>query len=341
MLPAPQLQRPAGEPAIASNTAKTEPFRALAGGISRIDADYVEPGTACFYLVGDTGEYALIETGTNHSLANLRSALDHLGIEDEQIRYVVPTHVHLDHAGAAGLYLREFPAAELLVHPRGARHLIDPGRLVASSIQVYGEDTFAALYGEIVPAPEERTQVLNDGDTFTIGQRTLRAMHTRGHAEHHLCLWDEQTRGWFTGDMFGISYARLRFERGSFVLPATTPTQFDPDAYIASIRNLAARQPAIMYLTHFGALPFRAQQVDILCDQLQHYVALGNTHGPDLPRLQEAVIQRAREHLENLTSPETAHAIAQTLTMDAQLNAQGIAFRQSRLDNSNSGATTA
>ena len=357
-----------------SDTGEARPFHTLPGDITCIDAAYIEPGIACFYLVGDGGEYALIETGTNHSLDNLRRALDHLNIEDRQIRYIVPTHVHLDHAGGAGLYLQEFPQAELLVHPRGARHLIDPGKLVASSIEVYGQETFTALYGEIIPAPAARTRVLEDGATFTIGRRTLQAVHTRGHAEHHFCLWDEQTQGWFSGDMFGISYAGLRFEQGDFVLPATTPTQFDPDAYMASVRTLAARNPAMMYLTHFSALPFRPEQVGMLCDQLAHYAALGAASGatssatssailsdPPGPRsnadmgdasggdqgdlhmeaLQEAVLERARYHLEQLTSPEIARATAQTLTMDAQLNAQGIAFRQAQLNSSNNGETPA
>lgn len=262
----------------------------------------------------------------------------------------MPTHVHLDHAGAAGLYLQEFPQAELLVHPRGARHLIDPGRLVASSVQVYGEDTFNSLYGEIIPAPAARTRVLEDGARFTVGRRSLQAVHTRGHAEHHFCLWDEQTQGWFSGDMFGISYAGMRFAQGSFVLPATTPTQFDPDAYIASIHTLAARNPAMMYLTHFSALPFKPEQVAMLCDQLAHYAALAAHNGADnsnhtgadrtgarndaprldLQALQQAVLARARHHLEQLTSPEGARATAKALTMDAQLNAQGIAFRQAQ-----------
>lgn len=343
---------PVSSPA-SGGEAAGRPFHTLPGNIVCIDADYVQPEIACFYLVGDSGEYALIETGTNHSLDNLRRALDHFGIKDPQIRYIVPTHVHLDHAGGAGRYLQAFPEAELLVHPRGARHLIDPGKLVASSIQVYGEETFAALYGEIIPAPAARTRVLEDGATFTIGQRTLQAVHTRGHAEHHFCLWDEQTRGWFSGDMFGISYPGLRFAQGDFVLPATTPTQFDPDAYIASVRTLAARNPAMMYLTHFSALPFRPEQVDRLCDQLAHYDAIARTlaaaagddsrrdRGRYLQALQDAVIERARHHLEQLTSPEQARAAAQTLTMDAQLNAQGIAFRQAQSDSSKHGETRA
>lgn len=342
--------KPASSPA-SGGKAGRQPFHTLPGNIVCIDADYVQPEIACFYLVGDSDEYALIETGTNHSLDNLRRALDHFSIEDSQIRYIVPTHVHLDHAGGAGRYLQEFPQAELLVHPRGARHLIDPGKLVASSIQVYGQETFTALYGEIVPAPAARTRMLEDGETFTIGRRTLQAVHTRGHAEHHFCLWDEQTRGWFSGDMFGISYPGLRFPQGEFVLPATTPTQFDPDAYIASVQTLAARNPAMMYLTHFSALPFRTEQVDRLCDQLAHYGAIGATlaagagsgddSGRHLQALQDAVLERARHHLEQLTSAEQARAAVHSLTMDAQLNAQGIAFRQATLNRNDQGDTPA
>jgi len=155
-----------------TGTAGGAPYRRLPGGISCIDAAYVAPGVACFYLVEGAGEYALVETGTAHSLPNLLTTLTDLGIARDQLRYVVPTHVHLDHAGAAGLYLREFPRAELLVHPRGARHLIDPGKLVASAIGVYGEESFRDLYGEIVPAPAERVRTLADGERFEVGGRS-------------------------------------------------------------------------------------------------------------------------------------------------------------------------
>jgi glyoxylase-like metal-dependent hydrolase (beta-lactamase superfamily II) len=304
------------------------PWRRLPGGISCIDAAYVAPGIACFYLVEGDGEVALIETGTAHSLPNLLTTLADLGIERDQLRYVVPTHVHLDHAGAAGLYLREFPRAELLIHPRGARHLIDPGKLVASAIGVYGEDSFRDLYGEIVPAPADRVRTLADGECFEVGGRTLEAVHLRGHAEHHFCLWDEATRGWFSGDMFGISYAHLRLPAGAFVLPATTPTQFDPPAYRESVRTLARRDPAWLYLTHYGALAYDPAQADLLCDQLSTYEALGERPEEDLDRALRRCTEAA---LQTLTDEDTARALAVQLHMDLALNAQGIAWRAQQL----------
>jgi len=304
------------------------PWQRLPGGIACIDAGYVAPGIACFYLLRGGNEYALVETGTAHSLPNLLATLADLGIEREQLRYVVPTHVHLDHAGAAGLYLREFPRAELLVHPRGARHLIDPGKLVASAIGVYGEARFHELYGEIVPAPADRVRTLEDGESFNVGGRRLEAVHLRGHAEHHFCLWDETTRGWFTGDMFGISYDYLRLSTGAFVLPATTPTQFDPPAYRESIRTLAGRDPAWLYLTHYGALAFDTAQADLLCDQLSAYETLGRLQGEELDRALRRCTETA---LQTLVDDEAARALAGELHMDLALNAQGIAWRAQRL----------
>jgi len=306
----------------------TAPYRRLAGGITCIDAGYVAPGVACFYLVEGHGEYALVETGTAHSLPNLWLTLDALGLAREQLRYVVPTHVHLDHAGAAGLYLREFPRAELLVHPRGARHLIDPGKLTASAIGVYGEEHFHALYGEIVPAASNRVRTLEDGGSFEVGGRRLQAVHLRGHADHHFCLWDPATRGWFTGDMFGISYDYLRLPAGAFLLPATTPTQFDPAAYRESIRTLARRKPAWLYLTHYSALAFDPAQVDLLCDQLSTYEILGDREGD---ALDAALRQCTADALATLTDAGTAASLAEKLHMDLTLNAQGIAWRAQQL----------
>ncbi|MBN7795902.1 MBL fold metallo-hydrolase [Parahaliea mediterranea] len=305
-------------------------FQSLPGDITCIDADYVQPGIACFYLVGDGDEYALVETGTSHSYDNLRRTLAALSIEPGQIRYVIPTHVHLDHAGGAGRYMRAFPQATLLVHPRGARHLIDPERLIASAQQVYGEEAFRALYGTIDPVPAERVRELADGERVAIGDRELLVQHTRGHAEHHLCLWDERTRGWFSGDMFGISYDYLRLPGGSFVLPATTPTQFDPEAYAESVATLAARAPRYMYLTHYGRLPFEGRQVDLLHDQLREYARLGDACAGDTAQLQAAVTEYTRERLAPLAGAEQARTLGERLEMDLALNVQGIAFRAAR-----------
>ena len=210
-------------------------------GIRCIDAGYVTNGLACFYLVEQDGEYALVETGTTHSLKPLLKWMAAEGIKPEQISYVIPTHVHLDHAGGAGAMMQAFPEATLLVHPRGARHLIDPAKLIAGSIAVYGEALFADLYGDIVPVATERVVEVQDGDTFAVGGRELLFRHTPGHADHHFCVWDEHSRGWFTGDMFGICYKEFRMPGGNFCMLSTTPTQFRPDAMRESLRRKASK----------------------------------------------------------------------------------------------------
>ena len=306
-------------------------FQHLDDEIICIDALYTGPENACCYLVGGAGEYALVETGTARSVANILATLNALEIDPARLRYVIPTHVHLDHAGGCGQLMARFPDATLLVHPRGARHLVDPARLVASSQAVYGEQLFSELYGEILPVPAERVQTLDDGGTVELGRRRLKVRHTRGHANHHLCLFDEQSGGWFSGDMFGISYPRLRFPSGAFVIPATTPTQFDPELYAQSVSTLAAAGPRQFFLTHYGALPFADEQVNMLHRQLADYAALADHSGATTDTLAASVTAIAEREIARLVGAQQARAAAAALHMDARLNAQGIAWwRDSR-----------
>jgi glyoxylase-like metal-dependent hydrolase (beta-lactamase superfamily II) len=144
------------------------------------------------------------------------------------------------------------PNATLVVHPRGARHMIDPSQLEAGTRAVYGDAAFEHMHGHLIPVPRERVIIMEDGEALAIGQRTLLFRDTPGHARHHFCVWDEQTRGWFTGDTFGISYRELDTAAGPFIFPTTTPIQFDPEALISSIKLLQDKAPDYMYLTHFG-----------------------------------------------------------------------------------------
>lgn len=296
----------------------------LGDGITCLDANYVEPGIACFYLVEDEGRYAVIETGTSRSVPLLLDYLDSSGVAREQVRYVIPTHVHLDHAGGAGAMIAAFPEATLLVHPRGARHMAQPERLVQSAMVVYGERAFHALYGEITPVEESRIREMADGERVALGERQFEFRHTRGHANHHMCVWDERSRGWFSGDMFGVSYAWFRFSRGDFVLPSTTPTQFDPQAYHASLDLLAEYSPRAMYLTHFGELPYTAAASDLLKAQVQRFCELADALGDDADRLTEALGDYARELLQGF-SPETdEQTLRRWAAVDVPLNAQGL-----------------
>ena len=302
----------------------TVPCQQLAHDIACLDALYMAPGMACFYLVRGDDEYAVIETGTSHSVPGLLDYLARQGIERQQLRYVIPTHAHLDHAGGAAAIMQACPEARLLAHPSAARHLIDPGRLLASARAVYGEKVFAQLYGDIKPITEERVDALEDGACFALGTRQFEVRHTRGHANHHFCIWDERSRAWFSGDMFGISYPDWRFPQGAFVMPTTTPTQFDPVAFAESLALLASYRPDRLYLTHYGELAWTDSHRAALDEQVAHYAQLAAQTGPDEQLLQEALLDYTLPLIRQLAPTVDQHSLRQRLEPDLQLNAQGL-----------------
>lgn len=293
-------------------------------GITCVDADYVQPGIACFYLMEEGGEYAVIETGTSLSVPRLLDYLAGEGVEPEQVRYVIPTHVHLDHAGGVGAMMDAFPGATLLIHPRGARHMVDPERLVASARAVYGEQAFAALYGEITAVDTSRIREIEDGERVSLGARELEFRHTRGHANHHLCVWDKRSQGWFSGDMFGVSYAWFRFDSGDFVLPSTTPTQFDPEAYFASLELLGSYEPRWMYLTHFGVLPYTDAASELLRQQVARFCELATSLGDDPGALQQGLEDYALECLASFSPDTDESTLRRWASFDVPLNTQGL-----------------
>lgn len=242
--------------------------------IYALDAEYVRSGLAAVHLVVRQGRVAIIDTGANNAVPSIEAALAELGLDRMAVDYVIVTHVHLDHAGAAGLLLQRCPNARLVVHPRGARHMIDPGKLIQGSIAVYGGDLFSRLYGEILPAPVER--VIEAPDEFHLdwAGTTLRFLDTPGHARHHFCLHEAQSHAIFTGDSFGISYRDFDVAGRSFIFPTTTPTQFDPDAAHVTLDRLVALQASAAYLTHWGEV----RHLDALAAQLhlllERYVEL-------------------------------------------------------------------
>ena len=303
----------------------------LAYGITCIDAGYIRPWLACFYLLGQDGEYALIETGTSRSLENLETAMRTLGVTPAQVRYVMPTHVHLDHAGGAGVMMARFPAAQLVIHPRGARHMADPRRLADSAREVYGAARFRELYGEIMPVPPERMLVAADGATVELGGRRLEVRHTPGHANHHYCIWDEASRGWFSGDSFGISYPWFRCPGGDYLLPTTTPTQFDPEALLQTFSLLDSYRPSRIFLTHSGELAYAPRLVQLLSRQVAEYCRLAASCGSDLPRLSRALVDYTLAEIRALAPAFGEAELRELLAFDADLNAQGLAVWQRAL----------
>jgi glyoxylase-like metal-dependent hydrolase (beta-lactamase superfamily II) len=299
-------------------------YTRLGFGITCIDADYVQHGMACFYLMEEGDECAVLETGTCHSVPALQRLLLERGIAPQQVRYVIPTHVHLDHAGGAGAMMAAFPNAQLLIHPRGARHMVDPERLIAGAMAVYGPELFQTLYGTIVPIDPSRMRHMEDGETVSLAGRLLEFRHTRGHAEHHFCIWDEASRGWFSGDMFGVSYPWCRLPAGDFVLPSTTPSQFDPDAYLASLQLLASYAPQRMYLTHYGALDYSPEKAQLLARQINAYRELAQGDTLDVARLQQCLSDYTLQLLRRFDASTAESDVQRALAFDMQLNAQGL-----------------
>jgi glyoxylase-like metal-dependent hydrolase (beta-lactamase superfamily II) len=191
---------------------------------------------------------------------------------------VVLTHIHLDHAGGAGALLAHLPKAQIAVHPRGRAHLVDPSKLIAASRAVYGDAYYARVYGQILPIAAERVIATEDGARLPLGTRALEVLHTPGHALHHQALRDTRTGGIFTGDTFGVSYREFDVAGRAFVLPTTSPTQFDPDQLHASIDRILALAPPAVYLTHYGQLRDVPRLGADLHAAIDQHVAIATRH---------------------------------------------------------------
>jgi glyoxylase-like metal-dependent hydrolase (beta-lactamase superfamily II) len=302
-------------------------LRPLGHGVHVVDTGFHRDDFDAAYLIVQDARAAFIDTGTNHSVPRLLAALEALGLSRQSVDWVIPTHVHLDHAGGVGALVRELPQARVLVHPRGARHLIDPSALYAGALAVYGQAEMDRNYGTLVPVEAARVVSSTDGGSVTLAGRALVTIDTPGHARHHHCIWDEASRGWFTGDTFGLSYREFDGPAGAWILPTTTPVQFEPDALQASIERLMASDPQCMYLTHYGRVTGVPRLAELLLGQLGQLVARARAlqHAPQRTQaLREAVLD---VHLSSLAAQGTAmprERAQALLELDVTLNVQGI-----------------
>ncbi|KPF46694.1 MBL fold metallo-hydrolase [beta proteobacterium AAP121] len=301
-------------------------------GIYAIDTGFHRDVFDAAYLVVANGHAAFIDTGTNFAVPRLLAALQALGLGVDAVDWVIPTHVHLDHAGGVGLLMQHLPKAKLLVHPRGARHMVDPAKLWAGAMAVYGEEEMNRSYGELVPVPAERVVESHDGQVVTLADRPFKLIDTPGHARHHHCIWDEQSRGWFTGDTFGLSYREFDTAQGAWIVPTSTPVQFEPEALQASVQRLLAAEPECVYLTHYGRVGGSVAEVQrlgaLLLDLLAQTVTLGlrEQHHPERHEaLKAGQLQIFVDSLaaHGCTMPRAQ--IAELLAIDLELNAQGLA----------------
>jgi glyoxylase-like metal-dependent hydrolase (beta-lactamase superfamily II) len=211
----------------------------LLGGWERVTAGYLIEGPAP----------VLVETGSQSSVPVLLAQLDRLGLGADDLAGVVVTHIHLDHAGGVGDVARAFPKATVYVHEKGARHLVDPTKLVDSASRVYGP-LLDSLYGRLDPTPKERIHVLHDGEAIPVGpDRSLVAVDSPGHAKHHVALHDSSSGILFAGDAVGV-----RLPDVGVLRPATPPPDFDLDLALHSLDRFADRRPSGIALAHYGLL---------------------------------------------------------------------------------------
>lgn len=297
-------------------------------GISALDSVYDRRLQTAIHLLVEGGRAAVIDTGTSHALPRVLAALEAQGVRAPQVDYVVLTHVHLDHAGGAGQLMARFPNARLTVHPRGARHIIDPARLIAATVAIYGEQETRRIYGEILPVPEERVLETGEGAVLVLAGRELQFLDTPGHARHHVVLRDTRTGHLFAGDSFGLSYRELDQDGKQFSFPTTSPSQFDPVALHRSIDRLLALRPQAIYVTHFGRLTELTGLGADLHRLIDAHAELGERHrraGAERKRLlREGVSALVLAERERQGWRLPSEKVLELFALDIELNAQGL-----------------
>lgn len=306
----------------------------LNDGIVAIDTEYARPLQDASHLIVEGGRAAFVDTGTNYSVPLLIDGLRQRDLDVADVDFVFLTHIHLDHAGGAGLLMQELPNARCVVHPRAALHMADPTRLIAGTEAVYGVRQTTEMYGVIQPIEQSRMVIAGDEQWFDLNGRKMQALYTEGHALHHYCLNDPVSRGVFTGDSFGVSYRELDTEAGELIFPTSTPTHFDPDAAHVSVDRIMACNPKQLYLTHYS----RVRNLDRLAADMHAgidvYTEIGlkNKDADDLhaaiqPEMSAYLKRLAREH----GYQGDAAALQNILEIDIVLNTKGLVSWLQRL----------
>jgi glyoxylase-like metal-dependent hydrolase (beta-lactamase superfamily II) len=262
-----------------------------------------QPSVIASYLLRAGEDTALVDVGPASSVASLLAALGDAGIAPEQIRHVLLTHIHLDHAGAAGVLMQHLPKARVYVHEAGAPHLSDPSRLISSASRVYGRLT-KRLWGDIVPVPADRLVVLHDDQILEVADRRLHVLYAPGHAIHHVVYRDLDDGSMYVGDVAGV-----RMPGSSYVRPPTPPPDLDLDAWETTIDRLAALHPTAFYVTHFGRVAGTQEHLDQLRRRLRTWEQLVLTRmqaGEDRAAITLALQRASDLELSQLAAPEIA-----------------------------------
>lgn len=274
----------------------------------------------------DEEALTLVETGPSPSIKYIKQGLGDLGFTLADVKYIIVTHIHLDHAGGAGLLVRECPNAKVVVHPRGERHLIDPAKLAAGASAIYG-DSFSELFDPIVPIEADRLIVKDEGDTLKIGPDcTLEFLNTPGHSKHHFSIYDPVSNGIFTGDTVGIRYQQLIHDGIGFFLPSTSPNQFDPEAMQESIERVLDMNVDRIYFGHYGMTENPPKALQQVSEWLEVFVEEGEqvfAEGKGYDELSGRLFEKVKAHLQGLGINDE-HEVYILINLDMQVSSLGI-----------------
>ncbi len=297
--------------------------------IHTIDCKYQQPQFAASYLIEDGERACFVENNTSHATPYLLDHLKQQSLTPENVDLIIVTHAHLDHAGGTAALLAHCPNAKVIAHPKAARTLIDPSRLLASAKKVYGEEAFKNLYGEILPVSADRVQSMEDNEVLKWRECEFQFLHTLGHATHHFCVHEKSTNSIFTGDAFGIRYPQVSKD---FLFPSTSPIDFDPIEAKKSVARIAATNADRAYLTHFGVLyQLKIASVELTRHLDAHEEVLkkaihSKLVGRELSDYCEGFIRSYfKEEIKRRNIADNS-STWDVLELDVTINAQGIAF---------------
>lgn len=302
----------------------------IGNGSFLIDTGLYRSQHAGCYLIQDGDEFAFVDTGTQHALPRLLEALRSCGGRPDQVRYVIPTHVHLDHAGGAGQLMHACPEATLVVHPKGQPHMVDPSKLQTGAIAVYGEEAFARDFGTLEAIDIERTLAAGHELILDLGDRQLQFIHTPGHANHHGCVHDRTSGYLYTGDTFGLGYRELYRDGEPLLVATTTPVAFDPDAWFESLDRMLALEPSACCLTHFGKIDAPKRYAGMLRRSIESHrdIALAE-EGRDPTGRDERLLAAVEAELVDAGMAHSGLSrehVRALFDSDITLNAQGLAI---------------
>jgi len=274
----------------------------------------------------DEEELTIIDTSASPSVKHVKKGLATLGFTLDQVKYIIVTHIHLDHSGGAGLLLEECPNATVVVHPRGARHLAEPERLIAGAKAIYGEK-FAELFDPIIAIPKERLLIKDEGDTLKIGPAcTLAFLDTPGHAKHHFSIYNPVNNGIFAGDTVGVRYEQLIQDGIDLFLPSTSPNQFDPVAMQQSIDRMLGMDLDFIYYGHFGMTSKPNEALQQVSKWLVVFMEIAENvmkEQKGYEELAQRLSARVREYLRELNVSDD-HEVYGLINLDMDVSSMGI-----------------